>query len=1728
MDRMDFDTMNEAFRAGNRARKKESAADTVESVDNIQAQIDLFKKQTGIELEIRDGRPYYNGYLHLENYTELTDLPADLKVNGDLCLNNCTGLTGLPADLEVNGYLNLIDCTGLTSLPAGLKVNKNLDLTGCTGLTGLPFDLVVQGVWIEHTGVLTPFFKKLGIPVDKEGDTKASDWRMWQKAHGYLKEAFRAGNRARKKESVSDAAADMHNPLQDQIDRFREQTGIKLEIKDGRPYYKGNCMDFSGNADIPDNTFVEGDFSVSIEQEKLPAGLTVTGMLNLEDCKKLTELSPDITACDLKLTHSGIKKVPKDTNITGSFIIYGPHDQDLDRFFREDCGLQPLTVNAGSDYRPDFENRIIGFSWNRWRTVGKPDFDKIHNMLTANEAFRAGNRVRKKESVQDTVESVDNMQAQIDLFKKQSGIELEIRDGHPYFDKDLDLDGCTGLTDLPDNLEINGYLSLMDCTGLTRLSTGLKVGKSLYLNGCTGLTDLPAGLEIGGSLQLDDCTGLTGLPAGLKVGRDLSLTGCTGLTSLPAGLEVGKSLVLKGCTGLTSLPFDLVVCGNWIEHKGILTPFFRKLGIPVDDEGDTKAEDWHKWQKAHGYHKETFRTGNRARKWQKAHGYLKEAFRAGNTARKKESVQDTVESVDSLEEQVREFEKVTGAKLEIKQGRPFGTWLNLKDCTELTRLPDGLIVHGNLNLAGCTGLKKLPDGLTVYGYLNLHRCTGLTSLPHGMYITGSLRLSECDGITELPADLKIEIKDIQSNSIYNVPDSLKPFLNRLGIKIDKHGQVAAEDWMERRHLIGKTDEAFRAGNRARKKESAQDAVETVDTIQAQIDLFKKQTDMELEIRDGHPYFNGYLYLSDDTEGLTGLPDRLEVEEGLNLEGWTELTSLPAGLKVNGELNLSGCTGLTSLPGDLEVGGDLNLEYCTGLTSLPAGLKVGEGLNLEYCTGLTSLPDDLKVRERLNLEYCTGLTSLPDGLEVGGDLDLYDCTGLTSLPDGLKVGRNLDLTGCTGLTDLPAGLTVQGELSLARCTGLTSLPDGLKVGRDLWVADSLTSLPFDLVVNPDYLIIHHGALTPFFNKLGIPCYNNNRQTKASDWREWQKAHGYLKEAFKAGNRARKKESVSDTVSVGLTPEQQVKLFMADVMKYREWLIQQGNDVRYDTVNPGKDNEVPVGVYYEDGIDDVFRIEPDGTVVIRSIVDFTDYPYEIHFPEKVQCNALVNLINCDGLTHLPDNMYVEDHLNLERCKNLRRLPEDLYVGFDLYLNGCTGLESLPSNFTVNYGDLDLEDCPNIKEIPTGANLVRGRIVFSPDSELHRFFIRNDIGYTTEGTNNPANPRKWHICDFSKWNAWKNGMREAFRAGNRARKKESAADTVESVGDKHPVAIDGPAELIKRLAVFLDGLGYEKTIDIKEPYKQLNGSLKYYVSINEGNPHNGGNIIRISLGRHPMWDETWRRFHDTGLTLEIEATADRMYYRIKPDVTDLTEVQFLNCSSEWFDAWEKPDGTRYGKPRNREALTDNSIPAVWPNMFGNIAEAACDPNLEFVPDLVYTRCYKFKEAGAVREAFRAGNRARKQETARDTVQTAGEYRPVTRELFKDVIDSVIDPEEGPISGRIYRRYDRSITGQCIADCLDRILELCGYKDMLKAEVAFTDDTCDGVQITDDKNYSVSRLIVQYNRDYVCVLTGSMDTGMPGLLYAYRNLPGILEVHLEGIDSLNADLREYIEKFG
>ena len=80
-------------------------------------------------------------------------------------------------------------------------------------------------------------------------------------------------------------------------------------------------------------------------------------------------------------------------------------------------------------------------------------------------------------------------------------------------------------------ITVNGDLDLQGCTGLTAIGNNLTVNGNLYLRNCTGLTALPENLTVNGSLDLDGCKGFTALPNNLTVKGSLSLEGCTGLKS---------------------------------------------------------------------------------------------------------------------------------------------------------------------------------------------------------------------------------------------------------------------------------------------------------------------------------------------------------------------------------------------------------------------------------------------------------------------------------------------------------------------------------------------------------------------------------------------------------------------------------------------------------------------------------------------------------------------------------------------------------------------------------------------------------------------------------------------------------------------------------------------------------------------------------------------------------------------------------------------------------------------------------------------------------------------------------------------------------------------------------------------------------------------------------------------------------------------------------------------
>ena len=75
---------------------------------------------------------------------------------------------------------------------------------------------------------------------------------------------------------------------------------------------------------------------------------------------------------------------------------------------------------------------------------------------------------------------------------------------------------------------------------------------------------------------------------------------------------------------------------------------------------------------------------------------------------------------------------------QLPEGLTVGGDLDLENCEKITQLPEGLTVGGSLYLRG-TQITQLPEGLTVGGYLDL-RGTQITQLPEGLTVGGYLDL----------------------------------------------------------------------------------------------------------------------------------------------------------------------------------------------------------------------------------------------------------------------------------------------------------------------------------------------------------------------------------------------------------------------------------------------------------------------------------------------------------------------------------------------------------------------------------------------------------------------------------------------------------------------------------------------------------------------------------------------------------------------------------------------------------------------------------------------------------------------------------------------------------------------------------------------------------------------------------------------------------------------------
>ena len=108
------------------------------------------------------------------------------------------------------------------------------------------------------------------------------------------------------------------------IEKFYKETGKKLEIKDGKPYYGGN-LDLRGTAitSLPDNLVVGGSLDLQgTAITSLPDNLVVGGLLDLRGTA-ITSLPDNLVVGDwLDLQGTAITSLPDNLVVGGNLNLY--------------------------------------------------------------------------------------------------------------------------------------------------------------------------------------------------------------------------------------------------------------------------------------------------------------------------------------------------------------------------------------------------------------------------------------------------------------------------------------------------------------------------------------------------------------------------------------------------------------------------------------------------------------------------------------------------------------------------------------------------------------------------------------------------------------------------------------------------------------------------------------------------------------------------------------------------------------------------------------------------------------------------------------------------------------------------------------------------------------------------------------------------------------------------------------------------------------------------------------------------------------------------------------------------------------------------------------------------------------------------------------------------------------------------------------------------------------
>ena len=177
------------------------------------------------------------------------------------------------------------------------------------------------------------------------------------------------------------------------ITDFESETGYGLEIRDGRPYYRG-CLDLencTGITSLPEGLVVGGYLDLrGTGITSLPDGLVVGG-LDLEDCTGINSLPEGLTVGgSLLLGGTGVTSLPEWLVVGGDLCLRGTGvtslpeglvvggDLDLNGTGITDAPNAPYTLSAESRKKiNDAQNRPL-----TWKRDDKA-YIKVDGMFTA-------------------------------------------------------------------------------------------------------------------------------------------------------------------------------------------------------------------------------------------------------------------------------------------------------------------------------------------------------------------------------------------------------------------------------------------------------------------------------------------------------------------------------------------------------------------------------------------------------------------------------------------------------------------------------------------------------------------------------------------------------------------------------------------------------------------------------------------------------------------------------------------------------------------------------------------------------------------------------------------------------------------------------------------------------------------------------------------------------------------------------------------------------------------------------------------------------------------------------------------------------------------------------------------------------------------------------------------------------------------------------------------------